>query len=63
MAESSIHEAIISVGENGAQVSFEDWMAPAGVQDNSTFVVAVTLLGTSESEGVFSSYWQYSFLR
>ncbi|CAB1101902.1 unnamed protein product [Ectocarpus sp. CCAP 1310/34] len=51
VAESSIHEAIISIGEDGAQVSFEDWMAPAGVQDNSTFVVAVTLLNTSESEG------------
>ncbi|CAM9181833.1 unnamed protein product, partial [Ectocarpus sp. 8 AP-2014] len=50
VAESSIHEAVISIGENGAQVSFEDWMAPAGVQDDSTFVVAVTLLGTSESE-------------
>ncbi|CAM9106341.1 unnamed protein product [Ectocarpus fasciculatus] len=50
VAESSIHEASISVGENGAQVSFEDWMAPDGVQDNSTVVVAVTLLGTSESE-------------
>ncbi|CAM9275625.1 unnamed protein product [Ectocarpus sp. 4 AP-2014] len=49
-AESSVHEAVISVGENGAQVSFEDWMAPAGVEDNSTFVVAVTLLGTFESE-------------
>ncbi|CAM9632430.1 unnamed protein product [Ectocarpus sp. 6 AP-2014] len=51
VAESSIHEAVISVGENGAQVSFEDWMAPAGVEDNSTFVVAVTSLGTFESEG------------
>ncbi|CAM9387820.1 unnamed protein product [Ectocarpus sp. 12 AP-2014] len=51
VAESSIHEAVVSIGENGAQVSFEDWMAPAGVQDNSTFVVAVTLLSTSESEG------------
>ncbi|CBJ26668.1 hypothetical protein Esi_0040_0095 [Ectocarpus siliculosus] len=50
VAESSIHEAVVSVGENGAQVSFEDWMAPAGVEDNSTFVVAVTSLGTFESE-------------
>ncbi|CAM9843656.1 unnamed protein product, partial [Ectocarpus sp. 4 AP-2014] len=50
VAESSIHEAIISIGENGAQVSFGDWMAPASVEDNSTFVVAVTSISTSESE-------------
>ncbi|CAM9330890.1 unnamed protein product, partial [Hapterophycus canaliculatus] len=52
VAESSISEALVSVGEDGTQVSFEGWTTPADVEDNSTLVVAVTNIGIAQSEGL-----------
>lgn len=54
VAESSVPETMVAVGENGAHVSFEDWVVSADTEDNSTIVAAVTTLGISVSEGSIS---------
>ena len=47
----SIPEAEVIVGENGTQVSFEEWAVPSDVEDNSTMVVAVATMDGFASEG------------
>ena len=47
----SIPEAEVIVGENGTQVSFEEWAVPSDVEDNSTVVVALATMGVFASEG------------
>lgn len=44
-------ETMITVGEEGVNVSFEDWIVPENVEDNSTIIAAVTTLGVSGYEG------------
>lgn len=51
VAGSSIPGTMVAVGETGTRVSFEDWLVPVNVQDNSTIVVAVTTFGFSEPAG------------
>lgn len=45
---------MVTVGETGVHVSFEGWVVPVDVKDNSTIVAAVTTLGIPESEGAVS---------
>ena len=59
MAESSVPETMVAVGENGAHMTFEDWVVSADTEDNSTIVAAVTTLGISESEGAISHEHTY----
>lgn len=53
VAQSSIPDAVVGVGENGAQVSFADWNVPSDVEDNSAVVVAVASMSAFASEGSF----------
>lgn len=53
VAQSSITDAVVAVGENGTQVSFGDWDVPQDVEDSSTVVVAVASMSTFASEGSF----------
>lgn len=53
VAGQSVPETLVSVGEKGVHVSFEDWLVPGDVEDNSTIVAAVTTFGVSQSEGAF----------
>lgn len=54
VAESSVPEALVTVGDKGVLVSFEDWVVPVGVEDNSAIVTAVATLGVSVSQGTIS---------
>lgn len=51
IAGSSVSDTFVAVGEKGVHVSFEDWLVPEDIEDNSTLIAAVTTLGTSNSEG------------
>lgn len=45
VSDSSIANAVLTVGNNATQVSFEEWALAYGVEDSATLVVAVTSLG------------------
>ena len=51
IAGSSIPGTMVTVGEKGVHVSFQDWVFPVNDEDDSTIVAAVTTLGVSEPEG------------
>lgn len=51
VAERSLATTEIVIGENETRVSFAEWLVNESVEENSSVIVAVTSVGTVESEG------------